>query len=240
MSATYRQGTALITGASISGTSSPAGAVVAVDDLAAAPHISTFAVAAAEPIMKTSKVVLLTNGMKDVDSASFGFKGASAWLSIHCPEGELLEAVQGLLQDAPLTWRPPPIGTDVSPHHTPNSETVAPRAHPTGGLAPGALRRVREHIEAHFAQKIELSRLAGIAGLSTSYFSRAFKQTIGMPPHRYVMIRRLAAAAELVKKTDRPLTELAIEVGFSDQSHFTRAFTQMTGETPGALRRRYR
>ena len=61
-----------------------------------------------------------------------------------------------------------------------------------------------------------------------------------MPPHRYVVMRRLAAAAELIRKTSKSLAEVGIEVGFSDQSHFTRVFTQMTGETPGALRRRYR
>jgi AraC-like DNA-binding protein len=85
----------------------------------------------------------------------------------------------------------------------------------------------------------DVSHLARIAGLSTSHFCRAFKQSIGMPPHRYVTMRRLAAAAELIRKTPKPLAEVAIEVGFSGQSHFTRVFTQMTGETPGALRRRY-
>jgi len=214
-------------------------AVVIVDDLAMAAQFSTCAAGASSsnPVAPP-KIVLLTDGTKEVDPASLGW--VNAWLSIDCPEEELLETVQGLLQDAqPVRWSPS-IGTDARPYLAPNSTAPAPGDRPTGGLAPGALRRVREHIETNFAQKIDLSRLARIAGLSTSYFSRAFKQSIGMPPHRYVMMRRLAAAAELIRKTTKSLAEVALEVGFSDQSHFTRIFTQMTGGTPGALRRRYR
>jgi AraC-like DNA-binding protein len=214
-------------------------AVVVLDDLALAAQFSTCTAAAGESIrVATPKVVLLTTGPSQVDPASI--ECVSAWLSIDCPEEELLATVRGLLQDVlPARWSPA-IGTKVGRSPALNSAVAAPGYRPTGGLAPGALRKVREHIEARFAQKIDLSRLARIAGLSTSYFSRAFKQSIGMPPHRYVMMRRLAAAAELIRKTAKPLAEVAIEAGFSDQSHFTRIFTQMTGETPGASRRRYR
>ena len=213
-------------------------AVVVVDDLAMAAQFSTCASFASEPNrMPASQVVLLTNSAKEVDRA---FNGCvSAWLSIDCPEEELLGAVQELLQNAlPARW-PPPIRGDVGGRRVRNSAALTQPMRPTGGLAPGALRKVREHIEAHFAQKVDQSRLAGIARLSTSYFARAFKQSFGMPPHRYVMMRRLAAAGELIRKTSKPLAQVAIEVGFSDQSHFTRIFTRLTGETPGALRRRY-
>ena len=216
-----------------------AGAVIIVDDVAVAAQFSTCVRADGQSIrLAAPKVVLLTNGTKEVDPASVGC--VSAWLSIDCPEEELLVAVQGLLEDAlPARWTPP-MKTEVGSARVRMTAPAAPRGRPTGGLAPGALRKVREHIEAHFTQRIDLFRLAGIAGLSTSYFSRAFKQSIGMPPHRYVMLRRLAAAAEMIRRTSKSLAEVAIEVGFSDQSHFTRIFTQMTGETPGALRRRYR
>jgi AraC-like DNA-binding protein len=113
-------------------------------------------------------------------------------------------------------------------------------ARPRGGLPPGALRRVRDHVEAHLSEKIELRDLAAIAGLSACHFSRAFKQSMGKPPHRYLMTRRIAAAAELIEKTDQTMTEISLEVGFSDQSHFTRVFLGMTGETPRAFRRRHR
>jgi transcriptional regulator GlxA family with amidase domain len=109
-----------------------------------------------------------------------------------------------------------------------------------GGLAPGALRRVRDYIELAIAQKLESKDLAKLAGLSDCHFSRAFRQSLGVPPHRYVMTRRVAIAARLIQQTERSLTEIALEVGFSDQSHFTRIFTRMKGETPGLYRRRHR
>lgn len=111
---------------------------------------------------------------------------------------------------------------------------------PRGGLAPGALRRVRDHIEDRLAEKIELRELAAIAGLSECHFARAFKQSLGLPPHRYLILRRIAAAAELIKNTDQLLTDVSLRVGFCDQSHFTRVFARTTGETPSAFRHRHR
>lgn len=109
-----------------------------------------------------------------------------------------------------------------------------------GGMAFGRLRRTREHIERELANKISLDELADIAGLSPGHFSRAFKQSVGMPPHRYVLRRRIATAADAIRHTDRPLAEVALSVGFSDQSHFTRVFARELGETPSAFRRKYR
>ena len=60
-----------------------------------------------------------------------------------------------------------------------------------GGMAFGSLRRTREHIERQIAHKISLGELANIAGLSAGHFSRAFKQSVGVPPHRYVLGRRM-------------------------------------------------
>jgi AraC-like DNA-binding protein len=109
-----------------------------------------------------------------------------------------------------------------------------------GGMGFGSLRRTREHIERRLAHRISLPELAGIAGLSAGHFSRAFKQSVGMSPHRYLLKRRIAAAADLIRDTDRPLADVALNVGFCDQSHFTRVFARESGETPSAFRRRYR
>src|SRR5262249_20113051 len=109
-----------------------------------------------------------------------------------------------------------------------------------GGLAPGALRRVRELIERQIATKITLQELADVAGLSSGHFSRAFRQSVGMPPHRYVQHQRIQLAAELIRDTCRSLCDIAVSVGFSDQSHFTREFARVWGETPAAFRRRHR
>lgn len=109
-----------------------------------------------------------------------------------------------------------------------------------GGLPPGALRRVRDFVAQRLAEKIELRQLADVAGLSVCHFSRAFKQSMGVPPHRYLMRERVSAAALLIRTTDRPLAEISLEVGFSDQSHFTRCFSDAMGDTPRDYRRRHR
>ena len=109
-----------------------------------------------------------------------------------------------------------------------------------GGLAPGALRRVRDHIEQQLAEKIQLCQLAAITGLSERHFARAFKQSLGEPPHRYILLCRIEVAKDLLKETPERLADISLTVGFSDQSHFSRLFANFTGETPGAFRRRHR
>jgi AraC-like DNA-binding protein len=109
-----------------------------------------------------------------------------------------------------------------------------------GGLAPGALRRVLEHIDKFYSERNDLASLANLAGLSECHFARAFRQSVGVPPHRYVVKRRIAVATDLVERTERSFTDIALTVGFSDHSHFTRSFVQLKGETPRECRRRHR
>lgn len=116
----------------------------------------------------------------------------------------------------------------------------ASRQRPRGGLPPGALRRVRELMERRLTEKLQLPELAAAAGVSKCHFARAFKQSVGHPPHQYLMLRRIAVAAELIKATDRSLTEISLDIGCSDQSHFSRMFARITGETPRDYRRRHR
>lgn len=134
------------------------------------------------------------------------------------------------------------IGLEHAGHSYPTapSSAASPAQCPKGGLAPRALRRVCEHIEAQLANGIRDRELASIAGLSESHFSRAFKESVGMSPHRYVSWRRIEVAAKMIADTQRPLSEISLAVGFSDQSHFTRMFRRLTGETPGVFRRRHR
>ena len=178
--------------------------------------------AVAQSQASAPKVVWVTTVSDELRHAQSKPAGISAELSVECGEFDLVEALQSLTQ---------------------NRSTIRNRSHPakpTGGLAPGAIRRVKEHIEQHLSERIELMELARLAGLSECHFSRAFKQSIGLPPHRYLMTRRITAAADLVSKTDRALSEIALEVGFCDQSHFTRLFSTMVGETPRAFRQRHR
>jgi transcriptional regulator of acetoin/glycerol metabolism/AraC-like DNA-binding protein len=109
-----------------------------------------------------------------------------------------------------------------------------------GGLPPAVRRRLREHIDAHLDENIGLDRLAAAAGLSVHYFARAFRQSFGEPPHSYVLRRRIERAQEMLKRTDQPLSEIALAVGFSDHSHFARYFRRLVGVTPSAARWRER
>jgi AraC-like DNA-binding protein len=105
-----------------------------------------------------------------------------------------------------------------------------------GGLTPCALRRVREYIEEHLVENIELETLAEIAGLSKWHFARAFKQSVGTPPHCYLIQRRLERAKGLLAETDLSLAHIALKSGFSDQSHFSRRFRVFIGVTPRLFR----
>jgi len=109
-----------------------------------------------------------------------------------------------------------------------------------GGLAPGALRRVREYIDQHLTENIAIDALARVASLSTGHFNRAFKQSTGDSPHHYIIRKRIAMATELLVKSSRALSDIALDTGFADQSHFSRTYVAITGETPSACRRRHR
>ena len=103
-----------------------------------------------------------------------------------------------------------------------------------------ALRRVRDHIETNLGAHIDIDYLAALTGLSACHFSRAFKQSMGVPPHQYLISRRVVAAALLIESTDKPLSQIALDVGFSDQSHFTRVFSAQVGESPRRFRHQRR
>ena len=105
-----------------------------------------------------------------------------------------------------------------------------------GGLPPGAMRRVREHVETHLSESIDVAELAAIAGLSLFHFARQFKQSAGVTPHHYLIKRRVERAREMLVRTDFSLSEIAIATGFSDQSHLARHFRQVLGTTPGQFR----
>jgi AraC-like DNA-binding protein len=106
-----------------------------------------------------------------------------------------------------------------------------------GGLPPTTLRRIRDYVDAHLEQTIDLESLAATAELSVYHFARTFKQSEGATPHTYVLERRVAKARELLAATDLPLSEIALVVGFADQSHFARRFRQTVGVSPGQFRK---
>jgi transcriptional regulator of acetoin/glycerol metabolism len=105
-----------------------------------------------------------------------------------------------------------------------------------GGLSPGAMRRVREYVEVHLGESIDLSMLAGVAGLSVHHFARQFKQSAGVTPHVYLTQKRVERAQEMLVQTDLPLAEIAFAVGFFDQGHLARHFRHRLGTTPREFR----
>jgi AraC-like DNA-binding protein len=110
----------------------------------------------------------------------------------------------------------------------------APQAH--GGLSPGAMRRVREYVEVHLGESIDLSMLAGVAGLSVHHFARQFKQSAGVTPHLYLTKKGVKRAQEMLVQTGLSLAEIAYAVGFFDQGHLARHFRLMLGTTPREFR----
>jgi AraC-like DNA-binding protein len=117
--------------------------------------------------------------------------------------------------------------------HLPAEEPLAPLR---GGLPPVLTQRICEYIESHLDQKIGLELLAAMAGHSIHHFVRAFHQSVGMPPHSYLLSRRLERAERMLRETQLPLSEIATTTGFSDQSHLARHFRRRTGMSPGLAR----
>lgn len=89
-------------------------------------------------------------------------------------------------------------------------------------------------------QEWPVSRLASVSGVSQAHFARSFREAFGVPPHRYLLTRRIEQASALLRDTDLPITEIALIAGWSSLGTFGRTFRDVTGETPGELRRRER
>ncbi|MBR1218044.1 helix-turn-helix transcriptional regulator [Bradyrhizobium sp. U87765 SZCCT0131] len=105
------------------------------------------------------------------------------------------------------------------------------------GLAAWQMRRIADFIDANLSDDISIDQLSKECGLSARYFARAFKQSTGMPPHQWLMKRRVDKAKELLQMVDWELTDIASTCGFVDQSHFTRVFSRVEGNSPGRWRR---
>jgi AraC family transcriptional regulator len=106
-----------------------------------------------------------------------------------------------------------------------------------GGLASWQQRILRDYLEANLGERISVSKLAEMVRLSPYHFSRAFKQTFGMPPHRYATSRRMEHAKTMLANGELSVTQIALEVGFGEISSFTAAFRKIAGQTPTRYRR---
>jgi AraC family transcriptional regulator len=109
-----------------------------------------------------------------------------------------------------------------------------------GGLAPWQARKVRAHIDSHIAGPLPVADLCALVQLSEAYFSRAFRRTFGGSPHAFVIRRRVDLAAQYMLQTQAPLSDIALQCGFTDQPHLCKLFRQTVGQSPAAWRRAHR
>jgi AraC family transcriptional regulator len=118
-----------------------------------------------------------------------------------------------------------------------NGAKIAPRTGRQTGLAPWQQKRIADYVEARLDARLTIADMAALIHLSPFHFSRAFKQSFGMPPHRYHMMRRVEAAKTLLNTTTTPMTEIALRLGFSEASSLSAGFRRMTGVSPSTYRR---
>lgn len=102
------------------------------------------------------------------------------------------------------------------------------------------LLRAKDRMDAAPHEPWPISRLAQVSAVSEAHFARQFGQAFGVPPHRYLLTRRIERAIALLRDTDLPVTEVAYQTGWNSLGTFGRIFRDITGESPGELRARER
>lgn len=105
-----------------------------------------------------------------------------------------------------------------------------------GGLPIRQLRKVQDHVAAHYAEEITVNCLAELVELSASHFSHVFKESTGVTPLQFVTRERITRAQQLIRETSRSLIEIGIDVGYSNPSHFAKVFRKIAGVTPTDFR----
>ena len=111
---------------------------------------------------------------------------------------------------------------------------------PSCQLAPWQLRLAKEYLEDNFSRGVSLAELANLTGLSRSWFARGFRGATGVSPYSWALKIRVQRAQELLLKGNIPLASVAVQVGFADQSHFTKVFRRLAGATPREWKREQR
>lgn len=109
------------------------------------------------------------------------------------------------------------------------------RSSSRAGLSPSQLASVTGYIEAHLAEDVSLLRLARVSGVSASHLRALFKRTVGIPVHEYVIRRRVERARVLLSRGGLPASQVALDAGFSHQSHMARCMRRVLGVTPASI-----
>jgi transcriptional regulator GlxA family with amidase domain len=127
-------------------------------------------------------------------------------------------------KDQPLASSPEPVGTDALQD-------------------PALLRRLlraKDRMDAASHEAWPVKRLAEVSGVSEAHFARSFKRAFGLPPHRYLLTRRIEQATTLLRDTELSITDIAFATGWESLGTFGRIFRDITGQNPGAMRREAR
>jgi AraC family transcriptional regulator len=128
------------------------------------------------------------------------------------------------------------LGTALATHlmrryASPRTEALAAR------LSKRRFKLVANYIQEHLAEDLSLGELAGVLNMSPSHFKTLFREAIGMPVHQYVIRQRVEHAVSLLVSTNLSLSEVAMQSGFSNQSHLARFMRRFIGVSPAQLRR---
>lgn len=113
------------------------------------------------------------------------------------------------------------------------------RAQPGAEQDPALLRRLlraRDRMDAASHEDWPVQRLAEVSAVSAAHFARSFKQAFGLPPHRYLLTRRIERAVAMLRDTELPITDIAFQTGWSSLGTFGRIFRDITGASPSAIR----
>ncbi|MDM0044765.1 AraC family transcriptional regulator [Variovorax dokdonensis] len=102
------------------------------------------------------------------------------------------------------------------------------------------LLRAKDRMDAASHEDWPVARLAQVSHVSPAHFARAFKEAFGIPPHRYLLTRRIERAKTLLRDTDLPVTDIAFATGWASLGTFGRIFRDITGDSPSAVRQQER
>ncbi len=109
-----------------------------------------------------------------------------------------------------------------------------------GAIGSRRLRVVLDYIDENLAADLSMAELGAVVEMSPCRFARVFKEAMGLPPHQFVLRKRVARARTMLEATATPLSEISANLGFESQSHFTAVFHKLVGTTPAAYRQRQR
>lgn len=172
--------------------------------------------------------LFLRRSCRDVPTMLLSAGGGEAWIALITPP-DVSAIDSGHDGHSTLHTRP---RLDSLPHSAASSTRVRMQR----GLSARALKQIEEYVDAHLDSPLEIEELAAVVGMSSSNFARAFRNSVGLTPHKYVIRHRVMGARELLTTTHIPLTEIALMLGFFDQSHLSRRFQELVGKPPGAFR----